>query len=152
MSSFYSLIKNLQSSLPDGLRICELVAQIQVAVCRHLHKAGNRLIASQPNLNLRAPRSHPVETNSYWLKRPVFQVRVWTRWHNIRTLETAASRSEPLRGVGMDLENMQAFTVRTKLPSTSSTGNASVGREREGCTQSTLQLLHVSSLSPPLTY
>ena len=45
------------------------------------------------------------------------------------TLETAASRNGPFRGVGMDLENTQFLTVRTKSPSTSSIGNDSVEKE-----------------------
>lgn len=50
---------------------------------------------------------------------------LWCWWFCNITLETAASLNGPFSGVGMDLENMQFFTVRTKLPSTSSIGNAS---------------------------
>lgn len=48
----------------------------------------------------------------------------WKHYDRL-TLETAATLNGPLSGVGVDLENTQFFTVRTKLPSTSSTGNAS---------------------------
>lgn len=41
------------------------------------------------------------------------------------TFESAASLSGPLSGLGVDLENMQFFTVRTKFPLTSSTGSFS---------------------------
>lgn len=44
------------------------------------------------------------------------------------TLETATSLSGPFSGVGMDLENIQFFTVRTKLPSASSIGSSSADR------------------------
>lgn len=45
------------------------------------------------------------------------------------TFESAASLSGPLSGVGVDLENMQFFTVRTKFPLTSSTGSFSAEKK-----------------------
>lgn len=47
------------------------------------------------------------------------------------TFESAASLSGPLSGLGVDLENMQFFTVRTKFPLTSSTGSFSADQKKK---------------------
>lgn len=129
-SSLYtSFIIFKEHTLPDDLHICVQAVQILAAACHHWRNAGTPQTVLQPCLRLRSPRGRPVETSwsiSGWL---CYQNTVRTHGDiTTSTLETAASLSGPFSGVGMDLEKMQFFTVRTKLPSTSSNGNASAER------------------------
>lgn len=115
---------NLERVVPDGLRICERAAQIPAAACHRWHNAGSHRTVSQPCPHSRCLQWHPVETSWMSMSGSLVNTTWWLR-HYDRTLETAASLSGPFSGVGRDLENMQFFTVRTKLPSTPSKGKAS---------------------------
>lgn len=116
-------------TLPDDLHICVQEAQILATVCHHWHTAGTHQSVLQLRPHLRSPQPHPVEIKL--ILRGLSFIK-HTNYGNCydSTFEIVASLNGPLSGVGMDLENMQFFAVRTKLPSTSSTGSFSAERKK----------------------